>query len=168
MNKDLMLNFNSLLLEETEKIVKALYNEELSSIFQNIKINKIFKFRTEYILQFLFHLHSKSHKCFEKSLHDQSIYLLFEPNCSEIMNNASEKQLDLFQLSSHKFSGWLHLIKLFVDANQNEISPSFDTLCDGIASVIEHLLQPDNYFPTERGKPVPKPKYNPPAQTLLV
>ena len=94
----------------------------------------------------------------------------FEPECSEFINtcNATEKQLNLFQIGTHKFTGWLHLIKLFVDVNHNEISPSFDALCDGIASVIEHLMLPEQYFPVERGKPVPRPKYNPPAQTLLV
>lgn len=161
-----MLSFNALLLEETEKLIKFMYNEEFLIIFQNIKMSKNnCKFRVEYTLQFFLHLHSQSHKCFDKSNPTNEI---FHKENSDAINSIFVNKHPLFQSGCHKYSGWLHLIKLFIESNNCEISPNFETLCDGVACLIQQLLQPDQYFPIERGKPVPKPKYNPPAQTFLV
>jgi hypothetical protein len=166
-----MIDFNKLMLEETEKLVKFLYNDEFYFMFQSLKINKHFKFRQEHLIQLFLYVHwkSKTHKCFEKNFSDYSIFLSFDPDVTEILKTASTKQNALFEKGCHKFNGWLHLMKLFIESNQMEISASFDTLCDGIAGIIEHLLQPEQFFlPNERGKPLPRPKYNPPAQTFLV
>ena len=165
-----MLNFNKLLLDETEKIVKFVYSEELSTVFQTLKINKTYRFRQEYIIQlFLYiHLQSKTHKCFDKNLIDHPLFLTFDPDPLEILNGGPAKQKSLIEKGCHKFNGWLHLMKLFMESHQTE-GNCFDTLCDGISCVIEHLLQPEQFFlPLERGKPLPRPKYSPPAQTFWV
>lgn len=168
LSKELMSYFNSFLIEETEKLIKFFYKEEMISIFLNVKVNKHYSFRAEYILQFFLDFHLKCHNCLHLKSNESSAFLIFEPDPIKIMSNLSESQINMFQSGVCKFSGWLHLMQLFLNAKIIKNSIAFETLCDGISSVIENMLHLEQYFPIERGKPMPKPKYSPPAQTLLV
>lgn len=163
-----MIYFNSFLIEETEKLIKFFYREELISIFMNVKVNKQYSFRAEHILQIFLDFHLKCHNCLNLKSFDSSVFLTFEPDSMKIMSNLTENQINMFQSGVCKFSGWLHLMQLFLNAKIIKNSVAFETLCDGISSVIEKILHLEQYFPIERGKPMPKPKFSPPAQTLLV
>jgi hypothetical protein len=86
------------------------------------------------------------------------------------MSDESNKKTEVLRMHQkiyYKFFGWLHLLQLFLEAEISSI-PSYNTLCEIISSLIEKLLIPDKEQNVERGKPSPKPKYSPPAQTILV